>query len=76
MNNGVSDVAELVRDVFINPIRSVIVIDDEFPTLDELLEAEDASASLKALPKAGTDRLREILKFGNHPPAKPGAFGM
>lgn len=63
MNDGVSDVSELVRDVFINPIRSVIVIDDEFPTLDELLEAEDASASLKALPKAGTDRLREILKF-------------
>lgn len=63
MNDGVSDVSELVRDVFINPIRSVIVIDDEFPTLDELLEVEDASASLKALPKAGTDRLREILKF-------------
>lgn len=63
MNDGVSDVTELVRDVFINPIRSLIVIDDEFPTLDELLEAEDASASLKALPRAGTDRLREILKF-------------
>ena len=63
MNDGVSDVTELVRDVFINPIRSLIVIDDEFPTLDGLLEAEDASASLKALPKPGTDRLREILKF-------------
>lgn len=63
MNDDVSDVTELVRDVFISPIRSLIVIDDEFPTLDDLLEAEDASASLKALPPAGTDRLREILKF-------------
>lgn len=63
MNDGVSNMAELVRDVFISPIRSLIVIDDEFPTLDELLEAEDASASLKALPATGTDRLREILKF-------------
>ena len=63
MNDGVSDVTELVRDVFINPIRSLIVIDDEFPTLDGLLEAADASASLKALPRKGTDRLREILKF-------------
>lgn len=63
MNEGVFDLTELVRDIFISPIRSLIVIDDEFPTLDELLDAEDASASLKALPKVGIDRLREILKF-------------
>jgi len=62
MNEGENGLVDLVRDVFISPIRSVLVIDDEFPTLDELLEAKDATSSLKALPAIGTDRLRQILK--------------
>lgn len=62
MNEGENGLVDLVKDVFISPIRSVLVIDDEFPTLDELLEAKDATSSLEALPALGTDRLRQILK--------------
>ncbi|MDR3571142.1 MAG: response regulator receiver domain [Candidatus Pacebacteria bacterium] len=36
---------KLVREVYIAPIRSVIVVDDDFPTLDGLLEAEAAISS-------------------------------
>lgn len=60
MNEGDSNLADLVRDVYIKPIRSLLAIDDEFPTLDELL---DPHISENVLKKKGTDRLREIIKF-------------
>lgn len=62
MNEGKNGLADLVRDVFISPIRSVLIIDDEFPTLDELLEAKDAASPLESILPVGTDRLRQILK--------------
>jgi len=60
MNEGSANLADLVRDVYITPIRSLLAIDDEFPTLDELLDPE---ISKNVLDKKGTDRLREIIKF-------------
>lgn len=66
----------LVREVFIDPIRSVVVIDDEFPTLDdlvlrELLSAEGRAPSTKdeemALGRKWKSedviKVKEILKF-------------
>lgn len=60
MKNDNAGLAELVRDVYIKPIRSLLAIDDEFPTLDEFLDAKLAEGALK---KKGTDILREIIKF-------------
>lgn len=38
MNNGLGEgYTSLVRAVYIDPIRSVVVVDDDFPTLDSLL---------------------------------------
>ena len=50
MGAGMSEVLEnqykqLVHDVYIAPIRSVIVVDDDFPTLDRLLTAEAVLSS-------------------------------
>lgn len=60
MSEGDTKLADLVRDVYIKPIRSLLAIDDEFPTLDELLNPEEEKNALK---KIGTNKLREILKF-------------
>lgn len=60
MSDGDLELADLVRDVYIAPIRSILAIDDEFPTLDELL---DPTISATVLEKKGADRLREIIKF-------------
>jgi CheY-like chemotaxis protein len=54
---------QLIREVFIEPIRTVVVVDDEYPTLDSL-------AAKEAHDKGGWDgrpddvqRVREILRF-------------
>lgn len=60
MNDANSGLADIVRDVYIKPIRSLLAIDDEFPTMDEML---DATLVEEALKKKGTDSLREIIKF-------------
>ena len=60
MNNNSDDLAALVHDVYIKPIKSLLAIDDDFPTLDELLDPE---ASKTVLGKKGTNSLREIIKF-------------
>jgi Response receiver domain len=60
MNDVGMTLSDLVRDVYIKPIRSLLAIDDEFPTLDELLDPDILTAGLA---KKGTDRLREIIKF-------------
>lgn len=44
MNNGADGTtpsySDLIHEVLIKPIRTVVVVDDEFPTLDGLLEQE------------------------------------
>lgn len=60
MNEDGTTLADLVRDVYISPIRSILAIDDEFPTLDELLDSQNTEIILN---KQGTGRLREIIKF-------------
>jgi Response receiver domain len=60
MSDEIRGMADLVRDVYIRPIKSLLAIDDEFPTLDELL---DPVSSQTVLNKKGADSLREIIKF-------------
>lgn len=60
MNNSIIGLSELVKEAYIKPIRTLLAIDDEFPTLDELLDAEQAE---NARNKKGASSLREIVKF-------------
>jgi len=42
---GASTYGELIEEAFIRPIRSVVVVDDEFPTLDGLLDRTPGALS-------------------------------
>lgn len=59
-----SDTAEtyqdLIKEAFIDPIRTVTVIDDEYPTLQELLQPSDDTLSLD---NPNIKRLRNITKM-------------
>ncbi|MEX3953973.1 response regulator receiver domain [Paraburkholderia sp. EG287B] len=37
------DYTSLVKEVYIDPIRTVVVVDDDFPTMDELLDSAHVS---------------------------------
>lgn len=52
----------LVKEVYLDPVRSVVVVDDEFPTLDALVEGQiDQSIGWKGDKKFAAD-VREILE--------------
>lgn len=61
---------DLLKEVFIDPIRTAVVVDDEYPTLDELLanadqpqnENPDANA-LQNRKRQNYSRVQQILKF-------------
>ena len=50
----------LIDDVFIKPIRTVMVVDDEFPTLEDFLKEE---SNLDAKKAGNKNRVRDILAF-------------
>ena len=56
----ISSRERIIREVFIEPIRTVIVIDDEFPTIDSLV-AKAVSGSTEPIWKA--DDLVRVQKF-------------
>lgn len=63
MSNGeTSTYRDLIEEAFIQPIRSVIVVDDEFPTLDGLLE-ETPDTAPPPLKPIDRKRVREIIRF-------------
>ncbi|MBW4795533.1 response regulator receiver domain [Pseudomonas tolaasii] len=49
---------DLINEAFIVPIRSAVVVDDEFPTLDEFLNDVEAAGR-----KKHADRARDIIGF-------------
>lgn len=67
---------KLVQEVFIDPIRSVVVIDDEFPTLDDLVlrellvadnrapnNTDEKFAASRKWKSEDVVRVQEILRF-------------
>lgn len=50
----------LIDEVFIKPIRTVMVVDDEFPTLDDFLAIEQALDKKKS---RNMQRVQDILAF-------------
>lgn len=45
--------AEFISEAFIKPIRSVLIVDDDYPTLDEMLELEIAHKGEGRPPRTG-----------------------
>lgn len=58
VNDAIISYKELISEAFISPIRSAVVVDDEFPTLDLFLEDREAAA---LRPHSG--RARDIISF-------------
>jgi hypothetical protein len=61
---------DFIKEAFIDPIRTAVVVDDEYPTLDELLldseeQAKQSEADKPRYAKKNENRpnVREILKF-------------
>jgi hypothetical protein len=59
---------ELINEVFIAPIRTAVVVDDEYPTLDELLTDQDpaqdtyqADQQLKSKKDSNRSAVRDII---------------
>lgn len=52
----------LIKQVFIEPIRTVVVVDDEFPTIDVLVQKE-LKQSEKSWKNADLERVKQILDF-------------
>lgn len=54
---------DIVKKVFIDPIRTVLVIDDEFPTLDGLIAKELGEESAFTAGRTEITQVRQILDF-------------
>lgn len=58
----VSEYGKFVKEAFIDPIRTVVVVDDDFPTLDALLDKEIKSSSRQWKADA-VKTARDIITF-------------
>ncbi len=58
---------DIVEDVFISPVRSVLLVDDEYPTLDLMLDgyidSQDVWSKTKGTAKESARRVAKILNF-------------
>ena len=56
----------LVSQAFIEPIRSVMIVDDDYPTLDEVLSGEvNGEATSKQMEKSWRKKPQEVLSVVN-----------
>ncbi|WP_126454368.1 response regulator receiver domain [Sulfuriflexus mobilis] len=66
MNNassmGTDEYGRLIKEAFIEPIRAVVVVDDEYPTLDGLIDKE-LGKNEKTWKSQNTKRARDIIAF-------------
>lgn len=67
MNNSVAatsiEYRDLIKEVYIDPIRTVVVIDDEFPSLDGLIAKELNDNGAWNGKQADVKTVKEILQF-------------
>lgn len=59
VENGIHD--RLIREAFIDPIRTLIVVDDEYPTLDSLTDKE--SGEMKNWNDKKRDNISNVREF-------------
>lgn len=58
---------KLIKEAFIDPIRTVVVVDDEYPTLDALLAERVSSTTSSQWQSAHLAQVREIIGFCRQP---------
>lgn len=65
MNSEVGDVAALVKEVFIDPIRTMLIVDDDYPTLDDFIATSQIPSGKKKFDETSKDvaQLNEMLLF-------------
>lgn len=67
MNNSVVttpiEYRDLIKEVYIDPIRTVVVIDDEFPSLDGLIAKELKEVGAWSGKEDDVKTVKEILRF-------------
>lgn len=72
MNNAAAEMDvhdDLIRQAFIDPIRTVVVVDDDYPTLDRLAEKEmNKEASGKSWASPAIENVRTLLNFARTRP--------
>ncbi|MBT3052813.1 MAG: hypothetical protein KME34_18090 [Candidatus Thiodiazotropha sp. (ex Codakia orbicularis)] len=57
------DYGDLINEAFIEPIRTVVVVDDDYPTLDSLLEKETSETAPPPPKKAPSKQVKKIIKL-------------
>lgn len=63
-----TDHDQLIKEVFIDPIRTVIAVDDEYPTLDSLIEKEIDNAKGWSGSADDVQRVQELLRYARSKP--------
>lgn len=63
-----TDHDQLIKEVFIDPIRTVIAVDDEYPTLDSLIEKEIDHTKGWSGTVSDVQRVQELLRFARSKP--------
>ena len=70
MNDATAETAnhdKLIKEAFIDPIRTVIVVDDEYPTLDSLTDKEVGEMNnWSGIKQENIPNVREILAFARN----------
>ncbi len=71
---GMKDYGLLIKEAFIDPIRAVVVVDDEYPTLDGLIDREINKSNIETdsaeTGEFGLDRVEKAWKEVNVKRAK------
>lgn len=60
-NTAAVEYSRIIKDTYIEPVRSVIAVDDEFPTLDSYLERRAKGEQPEDKQPEGAGRLKNIL---------------
>lgn len=58
---------DFIKKAFIDPIRTVVVVDDEFPSLDGLIQREQSPEPKKPWNEADIERVSKILNVCRQP---------
>lgn len=70
-NVNSAELKTILEHIFIKPVRSVLLIDDEYPTLDSMLAGhvhdEDVWSKVSAVAKKNSNRLSDIIAFCRKP---------
>lgn len=62
---GNSDYQKFIKEAFIDPIRSVLIVDDDYPTYNDILNQSDTANSKKTW-SSQTDRIAKVIGVFRH----------